>query len=147
MNIYPAGVALLKEFEGCVLHAYQDRGGKWTIGWGHTGADVVPQSHWLQAQADAVLLTDLRLRVAAVNHWAKMVLAQNQFDALVDLVYNIGAANFATSTLLRLLNAADYYGASQQFVRWNKVRVDGELVVTPGLTRRRLREAQLFQTP
>jgi lysozyme len=74
-------------------------------------------------------------------------LTQNQFDALVDFAYNAGAANLRSSTLLRLLNSGDYAGASGQFIRWNKATSNGQLIVLPGLTRRRTAEAQLFNTP
>ena len=62
--------------------------------------------------------------------------------ALVDLVFNIGAGNFQHSTLLRLLNAGDYAGASEQFQRWN--RANGNVLA--GLTKRRAAEAALFNS-
>jgi lysozyme len=71
-----------------------------------------------------------------------MPLTQNQFDALVDFVFNIGGGNFGTSTLLRKVNASDFLGAAAEFLRWD--RLHG--VEVPGLLRRRQAEANLFQT-
>jgi GH24 family phage-related lysozyme (muramidase) len=56
-----AGVALMKSFEKCRLTAYLDSGKVWTIGWGHTGPEVVAGLVWSQLQADAQFLIDLRL--------------------------------------------------------------------------------------
>lgn len=67
-------------------------------------------------------------------------LSQNQFDALVSLVYNIGETAFSNSTLLKKLNAKDYQGAADQFPRWNK----GGGQVLKGLVRRRADERDLF---
>ena len=47
-------------------------------------------------------------------------LNQNQFDALVDFVFNVGVRAFETSTLLRRLNEGNYQGAADQFLVWNK---------------------------
>jgi lysozyme len=79
-----------------------------------------------------------------VNRAVKVKLTQNQFDALVSLVYNIGPPNFNGSTLLRKLNAGDYAGAADQFLVWNKGRVGRKLVVISGLVNRRNAERQLF---
>lgn len=65
---------------------------------------------------------------------------QGQFDALVSFTYNLGARSLSTSTLLRKLNAGDYAGAADEFLRWNKA---GGKVLT-GLTRRREAERALF---
>ena len=67
-------------------------------------------------------------------------LSQNQFDALVSWVYNLGPANLQASTLLKVLNAGDYAGVPAQIKRWNKA--GGK--VLEGLTRRRQAEADLF---
>ena len=78
----------VKEFEGCRLLAYQDSGGVWTIGWGHTkgvsGGDSITQG-----QADQWLASDIQWAVASVNHNAGIV-PQGVFDALVDFTYNVG---------------------------------------------------------
>ena len=67
-------------------------------------------------------------------------LTQNQFDAMVSWVYNLGNGNLNASTLLKVLNSADYAGVPAQMMRWNKA--GGK--VLEGLTKRRQAEADLF---
>jgi len=141
MEISPAGLELVKEFEGCRLEAYPDPGSgaePWTIGYGHTG-DVHPGDACNQQQADAWLKEDLRYSEASVNHLVKVPLTQGQFDALVSFVFNCGQMAFGNSTLLRMLNSGDPH-ASEQFPRWNR----GAKGPLPGLTRRRAAEKAMF---
>jgi lysozyme len=146
MQVSPAGVALTKSMEGCSLHAYPDPatgGAPWTIGYGATGPDIKPGMVWTQAQADARLNTDLARAGLVVNSLVHVYLTQNQFDALVDFAYNVGATNFRNSTLLRLLNSGDAKGAADQLPRWNLA----DNKVMPGLVKRRAAERDLFLTP
>ena len=137
-------IEALREHEGLRLVAYLDSVGVWTIGYGDTGPDVVKGLVITKAQAEERLRKRLREFEGYVNRAVKVKLTQNQFDALVSLVYNIGPTNFISSTLLRKLNASDYAGAADQFLVWNKGRVDGKLVVINGLTNRRHEERELF---
>lgn len=134
----------IKEHEGLRLVAYLDSVGVWTIGYGDTGPDVVQGLVITKEQAENRLSKRLVEFEGYVNRAVKVKLTQNQFDALVSLVYNIGPTNFNDSTLLRKLNAGDYAGAADQFLVWNKGRVDGKLVVISGLVNRRNAERQLF---
>jgi lysozyme len=127
------GIATIRVFEGCVLEAYQDTGGVWTIGVGHTGADVTRGLVWSQAQADAALAKDLARFEVAVDLAVKVPMSQGQFDALVSLAFNIGSAAFAGSTLVKKLNAGDVAGAGAQFIVWHK---DNGLVNKTLLARR-----------
>lgn len=136
-----AGLNLLTSFEGCELAAYDDGGGVWTIGYGHT-QDVYPGMTITQAQAEQWLLDDLDQFETYVEDAVNVSLNENQFSALVCFCFNVGpgAEGFGGSTLLRLLNQGNYAGAADQFPVWNKV--DGEPWL--GLTRRRLAERSLF---
>jgi len=136
------GLALTAQFEGLQLTAYQDPVGVWTIGYGHTGPDVVPGLTITQEQASDLLLQDVSGAVAAVNRLVTIPLTQNQFDALVDFTFNVGQGNLASSTLLRELNAGNTAGAAAQFLVW----VYAKGVELPGLVTRRQAEAALFQT-
>jgi lysozyme len=70
---------------------------------------------------------------------------QNQFDALVSIVYNIGIGNFGSSSLLKRVKLKDSPGRIYEaFLMWNKIRTNGVLKVLPGLTYRRQSEAELF---
>lgn len=139
MRINEKGLALLKSFEDCRLKAYLCPAGVWTIGWGRTRG-VKRGMVITQEQADADLQFDLAIYEKAVEQNVEVALTPNQFSALAMFVYNIGEANFKSSTLLKKLNAGDYQGAADEFPRWNKVK----RVVVNGLTRRRAAERDLF---
>lgn len=146
------GLKLVKHFEGCErrrsdgnLEAYPDVAGIWTIGYGHT-LGVVPHQVISQAQADALLVEDMRRHENNVRGLVKVPLSQQQFDALVCFDFNVGSLN--VSTLLKLLNAGNYVAAADEFPRWNKARdaTTKVLVEVAGLTRRRKSERHLFLT-
>jgi lysozyme len=135
------GLALTESFESCELTAYQDSGGVWTIGWGHTGPEVHEGLQWSQVQADSQLMTDTASATSCVNRCVTTALTQQEFDALVDFVFNCGCPKFSSSTMLRLLNSGNYRDASAQFDLWD--HVSGQVVA--GLLRRREAETQEFQ--
>lgn len=148
-EISAAGIALIKQFEGCarkrpdgLVEAYPDPGtggAPWTIGWGATGAGVTPDSVWTQQQCDGRLVTDLRRFAGDVSAaLGGAPTTQAQFDALVSFHFNTGAIRRATLT--RLHRAQDYRGALAEFARWN--RAGGR--VLKGLVRRRAAEARLY---
>src|SRR5665213_1639715 len=141
MKTGAAGIALVEEFESCLLTAYRDGNGIWTIGWGHTGG-VNEGDTATQDQADAWLADDLGTAESAVSRLIAASLNQNQFDALVSFTYNVGSGRLQGSTLRRMLNAEDYEGAAQQFLVWDIVAGH----VSPGLQRRRQKEKTLFET-
>jgi len=135
------GIAVIKHYEGCRLLAYKDPGGVWTIGWGHTGPDVVPGMVITQNQADQWLQIRLSTEfVPGVLAAITEPVNQHQFDACVSLSYNIGVSAFAGSTLVRLLNAGEVAGAANEFPRWH---LDNGKSLK-GLRRRRAAERELF---
>ncbi len=140
MEYSNAGLVLTKSFEGLRLTAYQDSGGVWTIGHGHTGPDVHAGQTITEPEADALLRADLAASVACVNRSVTVALTQNQFDALVDFCFNAGRGNFERSALLRDVNRADFSAAAGQFGLW--VNAGGQRL--PGLVRRRAAEAAMF---
>ncbi|MGX1904016.1 lysozyme [Enterobacter asburiae] len=144
MQTSEKGIALIKEFEGCKLTAYQDSVGVWTIGYGWTqpvdGKPIRAGMTIKQETAERLLKTGLVSYESDVSRLVKVGLSQGQFDALVSFTYNLGARSLSTSTLLLKLNAGDYAGAADEFLRWNKA---GGKVLN-GLTRRREAERALF---
>lgn len=144
MQTSDKGIALIKQFEGCKLTAYQDSVGVWTIGYGWTqpvdGKPIRAGMTIKQETADRLLKTGLVSYESDVSRLVKVGLTQGQFDALVSFTYNLGARSLSTSTLLRKLNSGDYAGAADEFLRWNKA---GGKVLN-GLTRRREAERALF---
>lgn len=144
MQTSDKGIALIKQFEGCKLTAYQDSVGVWTIGYGWTqpvdGKSIRAGMTIKQKTAERLLKTGLVSYESDVSRLVKVDLTQGQFDALVSFTYNLGARSLSTSTLLRKLNASDYAGAADEFLRWNKA---GGKVLN-GLNRRREAECALF---
>lgn len=130
---------LTDAFEGNKLRAYPDSKGVWTIGRGHTRG-VFEGMTCSSQQSDLWFDEDVSWAEAEVNREVKIPLTQNEFDALVDFVFNCGAGNFEHSTLLRLLNAGDIQHAANEFEKWDKC--DGKPVA--GLLRRRLAEKAWF---
>ncbi len=141
MNISEAGFNLIRKFEGCRLLAYDDSVAIHTIGYGHT-LGVCRGDTCTQEQAEQWLKEDARHAENCVNHSVSVALTQNEFDALVSFVFNLGCGALTGSTLLRKLNDGDPNGAGDQFGRWNKT---GGIVLA-GLMARRKAEADLFRS-
>jgi len=139
MNINPAGLKLVKEFEGLRLKAYRCPAGVLTIGYGHTGG-VREGQVITEAEAEELLKKDLLIFERGVKNYVKVPLTDNQFSALVSFAYNVGLGAFGKSTLLRKINSRDYNGAAAEFARWNR----GGGKILPGLVRRREAEKALF---
>lgn len=141
---------LVREQEGCVYHPYLDKAGVPTIGIGTTrypnGLPVTLKDRPITLQlANEYLFHDTAGAVHAVNAYVKNPINQNQFDALVDFVYNVGTPGFHGSTLLKLINiTSDGSSIAKAFRMWNKVHVDGKLVVLDDLVKRREAEIKLY---
>ena len=142
MTYSDAGLQMTEQFEGLELTAYQDQVGVWTIGYGHTGPDVYGGLTITEDQAEQLLASDIAGSVTCVNDAVTVELTQNQFDALVDFVFNLGCASLHISTLLRFVNQGDFDSAAPQFLRWD--HAGGKVI--PGLLARRKAEMTLFQT-
>lgn len=143
MKVSPAGVTLIKEFEGFPRggRPYKDMVGVWTIGYGHTEG-VGPGSPRLsEAQASELLRRDLDKKYGPAVNQLNVKLSQHRFDALVSFVYNCGPGAISTSTRIgRALRREDWAGAADALLQWNKA---GGAPVA-GLTRRRKAERALF---
>lgn len=137
------GRDLIESFEGRRHTAYPDPATSdkpYTIGIGSTGPDVVRGLTWTDQEIDERFAADLRKFEVGINKMLMVPVTQNQWDAIISLVYNIGLSNFKSSTLLRLLNKGCYREASLQFERWS--HAGGQQM--PGLLRRRRAEMALF---
>lgn len=134
------GLSLTKRYEGLRLQSYQDSGGVWTAGYGHTGSDVRPGLSITALQAEAWLRADLRRSIDAVNALVQAPIEQRHFDALVDFCFNAGMGNLRHSTLLKKVNARQWKDAIAEFGLW--INVAG--VPNRGLVRRRAAEAAMF---
>jgi lysozyme len=143
MRISPAGLQLIKSFEGFRETAVRLPDGRWTIGYGHVrsareGVTITPKD------ADELLLHDLKSIENAVSNMIYAPLMQGQFDALVSLAFNISLGQLRDSDIVRLLNSGDYLGAANAFDLWRKARLHGRVIVVDALVRRRAAEKALF---
>jgi len=164
------GIDLIKTSEGLELFSYPDpasplatllrkkelkltdyskipkweeiKGNPWTVGYGHTGSDVVAGLTITAEEAESLLKKDLEKFERAVTKMVVVPLTQNQFDALVSFTYNLGPQSLLGSTLLKKLNNKDYEGAANEFPKWNKAQ--GKIL--RGLVSRRAKEKTLFLT-
>jgi GH24 family phage-related lysozyme (muramidase) len=148
------GVDLIKAWEGFRPQMYNDPVGHCTVGYGtllHTGnCDGRSSEQPFVGGVSEANATQLLAQKAGefqqiVNDSVTVALSQNQNDALVSFVYNIGGGNFRKSTLLRLLNQGNYGAVPTEMKKWTKARQNGNLVDLPGLVKRRAAEAELFQ--
>ena len=154
MNLSQRGLDFIKQFEGLIPTAYLCPAGVPTVGYGTTRIDGQPVKLGMtitQEQAEQYLADECIVAEHAVSRLmakAKLTLTQNNFNALVSFIYNVGLGGFESSTLYRMLVnrqpiLADY------FLRWNKITdpKTGKLVASAGLTNRRKAEYQLYITP
>ena len=142
MKTADPGINLIKTFEGFRTESYLCPAGVWTIGYGHTGPEVKAGIRMTEAEGQAVLKKDLKRFEKIIEDNVKIELNQNQFDALVSFVFNIGGGAFKDSTLLKRLNSKEDPNrvAREEMPRWNK----GGGRVLEGLKRRRDAEVELF---
>lgn len=151
-TIGPAGLALIKSFEGCAkkrpdgkFEAYPDPGtggDPWTIGWGATGRGIAKGTVWTQAECDARLDRDLQRFAADVaTALGGAATTQSQFDALCSFHYNTGA--IFKATLTKLHKAGKHDLAAREFGKW--VNAGGRRLA--GLVRRRAAEEALYRKP
>jgi len=131
---------LIRRFEGCRLAAYYCPAGVLTIGYGHTGPDVLPDSLWTRQEAEKVLQIDARRFFVGASRLCP-ALSGPALCAISDFAYNLGLARLAGSTLRRKINAGDMIGAGVELNKW--VRAGGR--VLPGLVARRRAESDLLR--
>ena len=162
MKISDNGINMLKRFEGSVKigarHViYDDKTGRpvnsdkelpagATIGYGHLIKSDEDFKHGItERQATEILRSDISTAERAIKDNITIPLSQNQYDALVSLAYNIGAKNFANSTVVKYVNDSNYHNTKyptleSAWMAWNK---SGGREMA-GLTNRRQQEFKLF---
>ena len=133
------GKRLIKDFEVLRLKAYKCPAGVWTIGFGHTKG--VKQGQAItEAQAEDYLVEDIAPIERVLNKLG-VNFRQEQFDALVSWIFNLGAGAFGSSTLKKkILSDAKDEEIAAEIIRW--VNSGGKPLV--GLKRRRVAEANMF---
>lgn len=153
MKLSPKGTQFTEREEGVVLFVYDDAvaptrrwrpgqpvHGHLTAGVGHLLSDAeiklwsgkdIPKD-----QIDRWFNLDNDIAEEAVNRMVKVPLKQNQFDVLVDFVFNNNPAALASSSLLKALNKGQYDKVPAQLMRWDKTHINGKMVTSPGLQKR-----------
>jgi len=151
MKISQEGIDLIKFYEGCPTDndgnvvSYRCAANKATIGFGSLklidGSPVQDNMTITKQDAEELLAHELHEYEGYINNMVETNLEQNQFDALVSWVFNLGLSNLQASTLLKVLNNKDWNDVPNQIKRWNKVNG----VPNTGLMKRRNSEALLFE--
>ena len=151
MKISQNGIDLIKFFEGCPTDkdgnvvSYRCAANKATIGFGSLklidGSPVQDGMSMSKQDAENLLAHELHEYEGYINDMVNVNLKQNEFDALVSWVFNLGPSNLSASTLLKVLNNKDWADVPNQIKRWNKVSG----VPNEGLMKRRNAEALLFE--
>ena len=146
-QLSPEGAAFIQQWEGGpYLTGYLPTPDDVpTAGWGHTGPDVRVGDTYTLEQCQQWFTEGTQWACAAVENDILPILAQHQFDALVSLCFNIGAAGFGVSHVARYLNQQppDIADAADSFLLWDKQHG----TVLQGLLNRRRAERALFLTP
>ena len=119
MKTSDKGLAALSLREGSRNKAYLDTKGIPTIGVGHTGPEVKLGLVWTNQQVQEALRKDVSIAERCVDSTVKVELTQNQYDALVSFIFNVGVGAFTKSTMLKKINAKDFAGAALEFDRWH----------------------------
>ena len=153
MNVSQKGIDLITRFEGVILHSYLCPKGVLTIGVGHTGSDVTKDMVITEKEAENLLKKDLKKFESKLNYSIEqdhVNLNQNQFDACISFIFNLGFSAFIFSTLYKKLKQGDYEGASDEFLKWVYItktdKLTGERfkLKLKGLEQRRKAERDLF---
>jgi lysozyme len=149
MNLSQCCLDLIKKWEGFVPIAEPCPAGYPTFGWGSrydiNGQAVKNGDIISKQEAEELLRYECKSYSEVINQCVTVPLNQNQFDALVSFTFNVGPNAFKGSTLLRELNKKNYSGAAEQFLVWNKITKNGQLIPLQGLTNRRKDEKALFE--
>ncbi|MEM8773071.1 MAG: lysozyme [Pseudomonadota bacterium] len=146
MRTGDTGLNLIKGYEGLRMSAHYAPSEQWTVGYGHTGSARHGMSV-TEGDAERLLREDVKPIEQLLADTVRAPLNQNEHDALVSLIFNIGEENWKRSTVLRKLNAGDKIGAANAFELWTKAFVNNELASLDGLVRRRAAEKSLFLMP
>jgi lysozyme len=133
---------LVEPSEGCRLKAYYCPAKILTIGWGTTGSWITPHMKITQEQADDLVIKELIRNADAVERNTNVPLTINQYAALIDFIYNLGAGCYQRSSVRMRINRYDYDGGASVLLRY----VYGGGKILPGLVKRRQAEYKLFMS-
>lgn len=151
LRVSADGLYLIKKYEGLhkinpktgMVEAYLDPVKIPTIGYGHIKGVKLGMAI-SDGEAEILLHQDVKEAEGFIKSLVKVDIIQQEFDALISFVFNVGAGNFKNSSVLKYLNMNKRETAAQCLLAWDKAKVDGKLTTLPGLSRRRMAEMNLF---
>lgn len=135
------GIDLIKFFEGFRAERYRDSGGIDTIGYGHAIRPGEKMSQISTIEAEKILRDDVGIAERYIQKKLGYINNQNEFDALVSFIFNIGQGNFENSSVHRYLKLKEPAMAMQWWAKWIR---DSRSNIMPGLVSRREKEIRLF---
>ena len=142
MTTGSAGIKLIKKWESCKLESYKCAAGLWTIGFGNTfyedGSKVKQGDKITQQRAEELFKNLLPKFESIINKKIKVILTQNQFDALVSHTWNTGGSE----TLFNLVNTNSTSSAIRMWFETKYITANGKEL--KGLVNRRKEEANLY---
>ncbi len=139
------GKDFIKNAEGFSPTVYKCSAGRKTIGYGHVLKENEDMTFIFKEDAYLLLLADIRIAEDAVNELVTVPLNKAQFNALVSLVYNVGANAFKKTKALKYLNEGDYDLAAIEFFDQTKGVVRSNGVIVKGLVARRKKELKMWE--
>jgi lysozyme len=138
--------SFIQKGEGLRLTAYLDSVGVWTIGWGHTGPEVVKGLTITRAKAVEYLKADMAIAVKRLEKVLKrdtiLALSDNQYSALISFVFNLGAD--PSWNFWKVVNAQKWEAVPPYMMRFVYGRVNGKMQIIKGLQHRRAAEGALW---
>jgi lysozyme len=139
MKTSQQGIDLITRFEGFSAVTYICPAGYPTIGYGHRVREPESFTRLTKKQAALLLVDDVKPIEKFINGrgWN---LQQNEFDALVSFIYNVGVGAFKNSSVMKYINQGNKRLAATWILAYNKSRG----TTLPGLVKRREVEYYLF---
>ena len=150
------GMDMLKHLEGFKDKPYIDSGGNASIGYGHKIKKGELFTSITEAQAELLLRQDIEPLETFLNDRLDTLVTQNQFDAVLIFIYNIGTGAFLESHVFQYLKNKQYKKATHPWSEWVNVtetvkpktgrKLVKKRIPVRGLIKRRAAEIELFNT-
>lgn len=149
-NAIEIALKLIKKMEGFRAHPYRDSAGILTVGYGTTqinGKKIRDFIFCTEEQATVWLKKHLENDCDLLKSWCVkncIALLDHEAASILSFVYNAGFESFSNSSMAQDILSSNFSKASEDFLKWNKVRIDGKFVVSKGLSNRRISEEKCF---
>jgi len=135
---------IIRDFEGFSLTAYLCSANRYTISFGITGAEIVEGTCWTEEKCQSEFMRLIEVYCEKLDRCLPSNITKNKYIACLSLAWNIGMPAFQASTLLKHLKLGDWGSAAEEFLRWDKITLNGKKIMNRGLHERRKKEQALF---